>query len=967
MRPIHLISAVALLLALGVAWLAFSGSDKEPVRPAALTELDEPNPEHDDSLPRSSVDSPADRDVLPNVDPSVDPARPSREAPPREPTLTVSVRGRVLDERGSGVGARILFGRAPGSLALPLDAPNHPAALRGERIETTSGQNGAFAFEIEVAPGESRHSLAVRSPGHADLDLHGILLPLQPTHDLMPLTLARGVTVEGRVVDEVGRGVGGATLRRGFPAQSVAGRGLPATVGVEVSSAHDGTFRMNSLSAGPLVLVVESEGRAGAVWQGLAERPGDVVRDVVIVLASGSSIAGRVVSADGRPVSDATVVIVSENASADTDAQGGFRLAGLSEAEAYVLRARTSERPRPPRWLTEPVEVRADMNAVLVVAPAAAVRLRVVRERGAEPLSPDAVTTRAVLPGGAVEEIELAPSAEWHVDPEGGVRVPRLFTTGRESSVALVVRALGRSATSREFTPVAGRELDLGELVLGDEAAVRARVVEGASGAPVEGARVHLEPLAGPDADEEFVRAEWGLARAGSKTAATDAAGLAVVDGPRGRRCRLWAEDGAGSGALSPSREVVVVVGADAGVVHELALGEPTAAVALVVDANGAPLEGRVVQQSFRRGDELAPSLFRRIATDREGRARFAGLAPGEHRFELVHATSLALRAFAALNPEASADGAFAVRIVPGREVEVRMVAAPVVSLSGTVTAETAPLAGATVRVYADRREALDAEAGFSAPSEFGSVADGNGRYRIEGLVPGRYAVVVAHSTRAMSQHFELVVRDRNTRCDLDLEVLVVWGRVATPEGEPFHAARVRVERVSDVELDLPDWLFHDLSSSAARGTATPAVATGPDGRFELTGLDASGPLRLVAEGDWLVPIASEPFGFPAGENRVRVDLVTQQGGALRARVESASGAREGYQLEAFLLDATGALTERRTSRPSVADGALALSGLRPGVHRVSLLRVTALGSPSDPVEVRVEANRTVELVFPVE
>jgi protocatechuate 3,4-dioxygenase beta subunit len=132
--------------------------------------------------------------------------------------------------------------------------------------------------------------------------------------------LARGVAVQGRVVDEGGAGVAGATIVP-LPAQDVLFLARPKLASHSVVTGRDGEFTM-TLDAGsfrlaalhPRYLPGRSEPFA---VDGTSPRSGIVIR-----VAAGGSVAGQVVTAEGRP---AAYAIVRSSASRSRDLGTGMR------------------------------------------------------------------------------------------------------------------------------------------------------------------------------------------------------------------------------------------------------------------------------------------------------------------------------------------------------------------------------------------------------------------------------------------------------------------------------------------------------------------------------------------------------------------------------------------------------------------------------------------------------------------
>src|SRR5262245_39667059 len=132
--------------------------------------------------------------------------------------------------------------------------------------------------------------------------LSGFLLALAPA---LPVRGDSPVAVAGRVVDERGGPVAGATVRAtASPAGDL--ERAPAEVLARTVSAPDGSFRLEGLAPGRLYEVAAGRGLAlASATVDLPEQgPPPAVR---LVLRRGRAAAGRVVDEAGQPVAAAVV------------------------------------------------------------------------------------------------------------------------------------------------------------------------------------------------------------------------------------------------------------------------------------------------------------------------------------------------------------------------------------------------------------------------------------------------------------------------------------------------------------------------------------------------------------------------------------------------------------------------------------------------------------------------------------
>ncbi|RMH38194.1 MAG: hypothetical protein D6689_19905 [Deltaproteobacteria bacterium] len=134
------------------------------------------------------------------------------------------------------------------------------------------------------------------------------------------IELRRGAPVAGRVVDEAGAPIAGARVG---PIEAGSLTGALDAIAHEGAKTDDaGAFRIPAVAAGTYRFVAVHDGYPPAASEpvtvdGRTERTG-----VVIQLARGARVAGRVVTADGQPAAHATVRLVARDASTWTAIPG---------------------------------------------------------------------------------------------------------------------------------------------------------------------------------------------------------------------------------------------------------------------------------------------------------------------------------------------------------------------------------------------------------------------------------------------------------------------------------------------------------------------------------------------------------------------------------------------------------------------------------------------------------------------
>jgi hypothetical protein len=163
------------------------------------------------------------------------------------------------------------------------------------------------------------------APARIDVDV-----PAEGVSDAR-IALSRGAALEGKVVDERGRGVGGLSVFASIPAEPAPPgetRASPSFGGAQTTG--DGSFVIEGLLQRPHVVVARSNIGSFAVQPGIA--PGD--KDVTLTLKPGGTLQAVVLGPDGAPVRGALVQIARISGAgalgglpgANTDGRGGAEL-----------------------------------------------------------------------------------------------------------------------------------------------------------------------------------------------------------------------------------------------------------------------------------------------------------------------------------------------------------------------------------------------------------------------------------------------------------------------------------------------------------------------------------------------------------------------------------------------------------------------------------------------------------------
>jgi protocatechuate 3,4-dioxygenase beta subunit len=640
-----------------------------------------------------------------------------------------------------------------------------------------------------------------------------------------------------------------------------------------------GRFVLKGVEPGRHRLRVEGEGLLTAEVR-FVDVPGQAVR---ILIARRAEVRGSVIDS-GKPVVGATVRLLPLGGgvalSVASDEDGGFALGDLPEGRYRVWAAagdRASRAQSVDRLGAGPfAPVQLDLEPAAIVTGqvidgstgrGVAAHVTLVAD------DPDEPTRTATSTAAGAFRIEGVPLGGWTADA---------FAPGYVSADSV------RFQTGAGYAP---------SVALRRGGVLSGRIVDG-SGAPVAGAVVlGRADGGGADVSEEIVArrlgatAGWGTGLAPSSTA-----GLVTATGQR----------------FLPRGELGVLLGP---VPFPPPPGAVSSAVRIASPLGGPPADAPTVP--------VDPALESRFTTDREGRYRLTGLAPGRYRVLVTH------RDFA--------DGAS-----EPRDVELGTALADVdvvmhggMTLYGVVVDEGGePIAGAMVAARGERgldprRSVTGADGSYrigplsaDADLEVSAPGLGSAMRRIE-IDP---AAGRAPSTR--EENFTLVQADAEIRGRVsDAGGLAVAGatlrvvsggsaaRAVTDGGGRFLLAgvvggrhRVRVEHPdfpaaereittgadSEIRLDAGGAMEIEVRDRAGAAVAgAKLVARGPDGGTRRATTDRRGAARLspLAAGTWAVQATAR--GYADGVVDVEIASSTRPGEipAAAVRIDLGRGA----------------------------------------------------------------------------
>lgn len=653
-------------------------------------------------------------------------------------------------------------------------APRRP--LRAVRVEiagpATLGRPPAVfdvacdaegRFRIgDVAPADGV-AVRVSAAGHVASDLPPVSFP--PGADALPVAvvLERAGALTGRLADADGEALPGARV--------VARRATDAVAGPDVAVAStdaSGAFRLDGLPAGPSVVVVTPRGAAEPARFGPWEVAEDGVAEVGhLRVVGGFALAGRIV---GGPA-DVRVVVLrgGREVAAPELHDGAFELRGLAPGDVEVRALRGTD-----VGASELVTLPAGWPLALVWRGPAELRVRLVGDDDL-PVA-DARVRLTPRTGGAagrtfdVREADgrftaAVPRLRWRIDASDA--------RGRTGSAEIDLSAAEDPAAAPPEAEV--------RLVPGAE--VRARVVDGTTGRPLEGASVTATPV----------------------DAAADAAGPSGV------------VDDLGTVALRgvPPGVWTFTVVAPGHPVHRTG--------PFAIRAGDAPDLGRIevdggltIEGELLGGGRVAPAGVRvelssdegtrRTATgDRSGRFVLAGVEPGWATLSLT-------------TPDGSLD-------------EERRVLVPDVPYVWRLVIDAGARGSVAGRVVHGGRDVpfarVAARGGRGASVRVSAAADAFGRYLLEGLPAGPAEFEVRGAGQEEPWRVVLPVDGaRGQELDLRLPEERVEGRVRSRlGGEPVRGARIALLAAGDP---------HPAGSARSREDGSFTVPHVPPGSYTL-------------------------------------------------------------------------------------------------------------------------------------
>ncbi len=879
------------------------------------------------------------------------------------PELGAWVSGRLLppsdatDDELEDVGQRIILRPNP-TAAMGMSAafnsgrpPRRTTRAEDELTYEFGGVVAGTSYKLYACP----EQLAV---AHSDS-----FSPEPGQHVQLDLTLRRGGTVSGRVVDAQGNPVAEAELEVEQD-QLVFGQG-----GFEVrdgETAEDGTFELIAIAPGESSIQVEANGYL-SVSEDIELAEGQTLAGLELVLDTGNSVAGHVYWPDRTPVAGVEVNVrfdpsylggmealnAMRGASGEdqTDEHGRFAVTGLGKGPFVVSAAAEGEDApggsveRPGEWRTRVSDVRpAGGELELTLEPPLGVAGRVIDDLG-QPIASFRVLARTRSGGGMLAGLGAETEQDEFEDENGEFFLDGLRAGDWELFAA--AEGFGRPEPAPVLLPL--EEGAVLELVLERAASVRGRVID-PFGQPVAGAEVGLQRTLADFGRRAMDEGE-------PPSAASDENGLFDLTGLSPGISNLVAS-AEGFAESEPASVELVAAEVIEDVVVSLRTGGRITGE--VFDDDGKPYPGQTVLAQVPTN----PTGQEFTTTDGEGRFAFENLAPDTWQVMTFPTGGGSLA-----DGESDGDdfGAFfgamkltMAEVRDGEETHVQLGAPPKdpVQIHGRLIAAGEPVPGAMIVFFADGTGGMEA-------MKFAN-SDAKGEFEVQLSQPGRYMLNVQNVTGTGQQENVEFAEEIPEAAEHDLVIELpvggISGRVVGPDGSPVGGVRI------SLGVDGP------LRNGSFTGGNSAEIVTDDDGRYRLQWLRA-GTYSVSAGGAFLGGLfgdtGDKTFGrqvrnglrLSEGERLEQVDFRLKEPGSIRGLTISGGAPVGGAAL--FVRDAEGNPIDRLSMIQSDSGGRFEYLSLEPGNY--TIIARTENEVTSEPLRVRVREGESTEVDVPVD
>ncbi len=673
-------------------------------------------------------------------------------------------------------------------------------------------------------------------------------LTVEAGRDRTDLELRLGVTASLTFVvkDEHDRPVTDVEVSFADPERGGAGRRARFAGGRPVSEdrievVEGGAVRVRGLGPGVFDLTLVPWGYEEIERAGVRLEAGETTDLGVLRAKEGTSISGKVLDPEGRPIAGAQVFAMwmegdrPRTRGVKTRADGSWKLAGVGESPLRQLRASARGYASEERSGATPGE----RNIDFVLKPAGVVLGRVLLPDGTAPPAfrvkvhkeagsrQEPGFLRRLVLGGGEEEV--------FTDPAGNFRLD----TVEPGTVTLEATAEGWAPARKSgITVESGREVDAGTLVLDPGRTLRGRVLDAKDDAPLPGAVVSLVTGQGP--------MSFRFGATGAPSALSDLGGVFTIGGLESRAYTAVAEHP----DFAPYQTHVEVPADEDPPELVVRLGRGGTLTGTVRDAAKQPVEGATIV-AMRGMMEGAPQD---ATTGPDGVYRFERLAPGTYQ---VVRTPSGDRVLIGIGMRQAV-------IREGETTVLDFDEKAAITLRGRVIRGGKPLGGVSL-LFAQGTGGLPMGAIKTAQ------ADAEGRYEVGLDAAGSYSVIVQSDLFADGGgRVEIFVPDgAEPVVDIVLRSGTIRGRVVGDSDEPVAGAIVSAR---------PDGGDPSSGPLGIRG------ATLPDGSFALEAVDP-GRYRVSASAAGYRTGEVGPVEVREGEEAPSVEIRLETGREIRGRV----------------------------------------------------------------------------------
>lgn len=236
-----------------------------------------------------------------------------------------------------------------GATVIAVSMAHREPTQRLEWLETRTDELGQYS--IAGLDSDLRHILLVRRTGYGGVNYEfPFSEPTEPLVEIPTITLKRGGSISGRVLDDEGNGLANIPVERigenddrrrfGVVDAQITDRLQLTTSLVETRTDQLGRFSFCDLAAGTYVLHHRFPASHTSIQTQVYLGDEEHRDDIKLLLSAGRTIAGRVETRDGGKLPTVYISVDSENGGKSTDihvaADGSFCARGLSEG-MYTL------------------------------------------------------------------------------------------------------------------------------------------------------------------------------------------------------------------------------------------------------------------------------------------------------------------------------------------------------------------------------------------------------------------------------------------------------------------------------------------------------------------------------------------------------------------------------------------------------------------------------------------------------